>query len=428
MIEMTHEVTPKKRDLGSSRLRGMNFLNEVSSTYPQAISFASGRPAEQFFRVEEWLGQINAYVGHRAGSGDRHGTRNLLAQYGRTNGIIGELVARQVLADESIACQGDSIVTTAGCQEAIALCLGVLCRDENDVVLVRSPTYIGLTGAADLHGVALAPLVCPAFDELPDALEHEVRRLRRLGKRPRAIYVIPDFDNPTGSVLGIGARERLLSLCAREEILIIEDNPYGMFRYEGERLPPLAALDRAGCTLYLGTYSKTLCPAVRVGFIVVPKTLFGRADEAERLIERISIAKSFVTCNTSQFTQAIVAGVLLAEGGSLARMVEPARAHYGKNLRHMVDSLKATLGARGDRVRWSHPSGGFFLTVDMPFRFKEEEVKLCAAQGGVVVMPMSFFALTDDADRSVRLAFSNVSFDQIERGVGRFADFVKSRI
>ena len=123
-----------------------------------------------------------------------------LGQYGRTNGIINELISAQVLADEGISCSPQQILVTVGCQEAMELCVRNLCRAHDDIVLVRSPTYIGITGVADLSGTELA-----AFsrddDSILQSFMETVTSVERLGKRPRALYLIPDFDNPTGSVL-----------------------------------------------------------------------------------------------------------------------------------------------------------------------------------------------------------------------------------
>lgn len=415
---------------GSGQLGVMNFLNEVAGKYPKAISFASGRPAEEFFQIERWLNSIPDFIARYADSLalGRDSAVRLIAQYGRTDGIINDLIARQLQIDEHIACNPDQLIVTAGCQEAIALIISTLCRNVDDVVLVRTPTYIGLTGAAEHYGVQLAHVLCQRPEELPHLVQEEIGRLRKLGKHPRALYLTPDFDNPTGTVLSTSTRDQLLACCAAEGVLILEDNPYGMFCYEGERQPALAALDRQGCTIYLGTYSKTLCPAVRVGYILIPRELLGSATQSRHLMERVSVAKSFITCNTSQFTQALVAGVLQMESCSLARLVSPAREHYRNNLRVMTEALESTLGDLGDLVQWNRPTGGFFLSLACPFDFKSEAVASCASAYGTIVMPMSFFALTDDHDRWVRLAFSNLIVQQVHTGIERFARFVRSRI
>lgn len=412
-----------------SRLDVMNFLNEVAGRYPDAISFASGRPAEAFFDVQDYARRLPEFVRHlqRQRGTSFDATFNMLAQYGNTNGIINDLVARQVLHDEGIACKPEQVLVTAGCQEAMDLCVTSLCREPDDVLLVRSPTYIGITGIADLNRIELVPFSCAEGDDIGPPLCEAIAGARRRGKRPRALYLVPDFDNPTGVVLSRAEREAVIGICAQEKIVVLEDNPYGMFRFEGEPQPRMASLDGAGCVVYLGTYAKTLCPALRVGFAVVPPTLFGDAAASRRLLDTLSQAKSFVTVNTSQIAQAIVGGVLLAEGGSLGRRIGPAIDFYRHNRDAMLQALDAAFRP-GDGVTWNRPQGGFFLTVTLPFPFGHVQAQQCAAEHGVLTMPLSFFALDRRDDHRVRLAFSNADPQRIREGVARFAGFVRSQL
>lgn len=414
----------------ASRLAVMNFLNEVALDHPKAISFASGRPAEAFFAIEQWMSRIDDFVAYYATSQglSPQAAYNLLAQYGRTNGVIADLVAKQVANDERIACHGSQIVMTTGCQEAIALAVASLCTDENDVLLVRSPTYIGATGVADVQRVEIAAVSCADPGDLVAELRREVTALAARGKRARAFYLIAEFDNPTGTVLPVEVRREILTFCEHERIVILEDNPYGMFRFEGEPTEPLFSLDRSGCVVYLGTYSKTLCPALRVGFMIVPERLFGGADASRAFLDGVSRIKSFLTVNTSQIMQALVGGMLLAEGGTLQRIVQPPLAFYRDNRDAMLDSLAAELGSFAPAVRWNRPLGGFFLTLTLPFPFGRRELELCAREHGVLTMPLSFFALNDREANSVRLAYSNVAKDDVAEGVRRFATFVRDRV
>lgn len=412
----------------ASRLDVMNFLNEVAADYPQAISFASGRPLEEAFDIGRWLGRIPDFVRRHAAlnATSEEVALRLLAQYGRTDGIVNDLIAEQVRNDENILCDGRQIIVTVGCQEAIELCVRSLCRDAGDVVLVRSPTYIGVTGVADLNGIAIAPFGGDDLDSLAEALDAAATALEREGRHARAVYLVPDFDNPTGSVLPRSTRERVIAVCAARGIVVLEDNPYGMFRYEGEQVPTMAALDTGGCVVYLGTYSKTLCPALRVGFAIVPTRLFGDASRADALHAQLSQLKSFITVNTSQLMQALVGGVLLAERGSLAAIVAPAREAYQRKRDEMVRCLAAAFTHR-PTIRWNAPAGGFFLVVELPFAVGAAEAEICARDYGVIVMPLAFFALDDRHDHYVRLAFSNVALDAIEDGISRFARFVDDR-
>ncbi|WP_243412342.1 PLP-dependent aminotransferase family protein [Cognatiluteimonas telluris] len=406
----------------------MNFLNEVAADYPLAVSFASGRPAEAFFELDTWLEGIPRYFDHLASRDGRSADEvaRLVGQYGRTNGLINDLVAMQLLADDGVRCRAENIVITAGCQEALALCVQALCVQPGDVVLTRNPTYIGITGVATLADVDLV-----ALDEgagsVAEAIGRAARTLAAQGRRARALYLIPSFDNPTGATLSQTERLAILDVCQRYRIVVLEDNPYGMFRYEGEAAPSMATLDQHGVVVYLGTYSKTLCPAVRIGCAVVPETLFGDAGASRALLDDLGMRKSFVTVNSSQLNQALVGGVLLAEQCSLERLVAPARHHYRIHRDHLLGRLAAEF-PNGCGVSWNRPEGGFFLTLELPFAFGQEQVSHCAENYQVIPLPMSFLALDGSQDRRVRMAFSNVSEAQIDAGVSRFADFVRETV
>lgn len=414
----------------ASPLDVMNFLNEVAERYPAAISFASGRPAESLFALSEWMTWMPEFIAYQAENRgvDPARTLSLLGQYGRTNGIINDLIARQLVHDHAIECSPDRILVTAGCQEAMELLVKTLCDGPDDVVLVRDPCYIGITGVAVLNKVGLAPFDCDRVDEVPRALRAAVAQAREQGKRPRAFYVVPDFDNPTGSVLSRQAREEIVAFCGEEGIVVLEDNPYGMFRYEGEDVPAMYAMDRRGAVIYLGTYSKTLCPTLRIGFAAVPSTLLGKAGGGKALVDRLSQAKSFGTVNTSQLTQAVAGAVLLHERYSLRRVTAEGVALYRRQRDRMLAQLEQEFIDLGGRVTWNRPEGGFFLCVELPFPFGQQEVIECAEQYGVLVMPLRFFSLDTRQNCRVRLAFSYASEPQIVEGVSRFAAYVRRHL
>ncbi|MGX5851668.1 aminotransferase-like domain-containing protein [Mesorhizobium sp. PL10] len=405
----------------------MNFLNEVSGVFPSAISLASGRPSDRFFDKLDPQVLVNALRvyerysagGHRSGQGWSD-----LLQYGRTAGIISEFVAQQVRSDDGVPAKADRLLITSGCQEALAICLPALCPEPADVLLVCNPTYVGATGAAKAAKVAIAAL-SNSGPSVADAIEAAVQHLRRNGRRARAIYLIPDFDNPTGRVLGAAARRDILQVCARHRLVVLEDNPYGLFRYEGDAVPPMAALDQVGSVIYLSTFSKTLSPALRVGAAILPDTMFGDAGVRQALWNDLVQRKSFVTINTSQITQAIVAGLLIQQGASLRAWIRPALDWYRANRDVMLRQLDSVFSPFSDRIRWNRPSGGFFLTLDLPFRFGADNVDECARRDNVIVMPMSFFALDDSQDCRVRLAFSAVTPEQIRTSVTGLSRYIE---
>lgn len=410
------------------RLAVMNFLNEAAENFPDAVSFASGRPADDCFDIDSWRRAADNYVTDAAAAQGVAPAQywRRLAQYGATAGLIGDAIAQNLRIDLGLSCDASRIIVTAGCQEAIALCIGALVEDARDVVLARNPTYIGLTGVAELTGIALAGISESGDESFADALRRTLALQIAQGRRPRVLYLIPDFDDPTGKTLALAEREEILTICAAHRVVVLEDNPYGMFRFEGEALPPLAALDRDGCVVFLGTYSKTLCPTLRVGCAVLPATLFGEADTARRLAADIKTRKSFLSVNTGQFNQIVVAGVLASQGYSLAASVEPALRRYRGNRDRLTDALHAVFGD-DEAFRWNRPGGGFFLALELPFEFDTPEMLRCAAEHGVIVMPMTYFSLDGGSRRSVRFAFSYATPQTIQRGVRGFATYVASR-
>ncbi|KAB7763058.1 PLP-dependent aminotransferase family protein [Xanthomonas maliensis] len=415
------------------RLEVMNFLNEVSARYPHAVSFVSGRPSDIGFDLSAWLQSLPEFSRHfaqRTGT-DHERALSLIAQYGRTQGILDELIAGQLRQDERIVAEPSQVLVTAGCQEAMLLCVTELCQAKGDVILARNPSYIGITGVADIHGIEIVAFNqgdhCNGSSDA-EALRRTLLELKAAGKRARVLYLVPDFDNPTGILLSRQAREAIVQVCTDHHVVILEDNPYGMFGFTGDRVASMAALDRHGCVIYLGTYSKTLCPAVRVGFAVLPRQLLGDAAAAAELQARLVRRKSFYSLNTSQIGQAIVGGVLLAHGGSLRPLIAAPHALYRRNRDHMLECLQRELGHLAPQVHWNTPAGGFFLVATLPFAFGAEEAELCARQFGVLVMPLTFFALDGGCRRQVRLAYSNVASEEIAQGIAQFAAFVRLRL
>jgi len=422
------EVT-LKGCLAAPLLDVMNFLNEVVMRYPRAISFAPGRPAERFFDVERSLGQASLWVESRTRATGQPPDEvwDNLGQYNRTNGIINELIARQLAVDEGIHAAPESIVVTTGCQEGMVILLLALIDPAADAVLVSDPTYIGIPGLARIMGLTLVPVPTGDRGLEPEAVLAGIAEARRLGRRPRALYDVPDFNNPLGTRMPVETRRALLALARQQDLLIWEDNPYGMFSYDGPPLPTLRALDEHGVVIYMGTFSKTLFPGLRLGFLVADQQAVLPTGERAPLAAELSKVKSLTTVTTSPIVQAIAGGVLIAAGGSLRLLMEEKLPFYRANRDRMLACLEQCFsGIEG--VRWSRPEGGFFLTLDLPFDFTDECLMACARDYGVVVCPMSFFSLNPGRERQVRLAFSYVTGEQIAEGIGRLAGFVRDRV
>ena len=304
----------------------------------------------------------------------------------------------------------------------MAILLAGLFDPSRDILLVSDPSYIGITGIARILGIRVMPV--PAGDEGLDATAVEESDRPRLHGRPRPRAVRhPRFQQSARTSLPLAQRLRLLDVCARHGVLIIEDNPYGMFAYDDERPRTLKALDRAGIVIYVGSFAKTLFPSLRVGYLVADQHVGQRGEPLAKALSRV---KSLLTVNTSTLCQAIVADALDAAGGSLEPLVAPKRAMVKRNRDVLVDCLRQRFADLRARVTWNEPRGGFFLTLSVPFEFDARALTTCAAEYGVIVCPMTFFCLapSESRRRQIRLAFSAITPAQIACGIERLSDYV----
>jgi (S)-3,5-dihydroxyphenylglycine transaminase len=423
----------RKEDLHGSvsepLLDTMNFLNEITLRYPDAISFAPGRPYDGFFDTQQIFTYISRYIHHLAENGQSPGQiRDALFQYGPTAGRIRELIASSLRREENIDVPPESIVVTVGCQEAMFLVLRALIAGPEDALLVSSPCYVGITGAARLLDIEVT-----AVQERDDGfhcadLDAALQAERARGRRPRAFYVMPDHSNPAGTTMPAQTRLALLELASRQDILILEDSPYRLVSL-GQQLPTLKSLDRERRVVHLGSFSKTAFPGARVGFAIADQIVAHDAGRTGLLADELAKIKSMVTVNTSPLSQAAVAGMLLVSGGRIAALNAETAAHYGDAMRRALQQLdhcfpaehRAALG-----VGWNKPSGGFFLAVRVPFRADNVALMRSAREFGVIWTPMSYFYPQGGGDNSIRLSISYLTEADIIDGVARLARFIEA--
>lgn len=407
----------------------MNFLNEITFRYPDAISFAPGRPYDGFFDTEQIFTYIKDYLDYLAARGNSpEQIRSAMFQYGPTAGQIRELIARSLRDDEHIDVPAESIVVTVGCQEAMFLVLRALVAGPRDVFLVSSPCYVGITGAAKLLDIDVTEVeeredrFCCA--DLDRAIRAEIAR----GRRPRAFYVVPDHSNPTGITMPIETRHELLELAARHDFLIVEDSPYRMVS-PAPHLPTLKSLDRQCRVVHLGSFSKTAFPGARVGFAVADQPVTDAKGRTGLLAAELVKIKSMVTVNTSSVSQAAIAGMLLSCEGRVSKLNEEPAAHYADAMRETLRQLEryfppSRRAAMG--VRWNEPDGGFFLTMRVPFLAGNTALKRSAEEFGVIWTPMSYFYPHGGGDRSIRLSVSYLTHEEITAGITRLASFIEA--
>jgi (S)-3,5-dihydroxyphenylglycine transaminase len=415
--------------LSDPMLDTMNFLNEITLRYPEAISFAPGRPHDGFFDTEQIFTHLRGFLAHleeRGYTPDQ--VKGAMFQYGPTSGQIREVIAESLRRDEGIDVPPKAIVVTVGCQEAMFLTLRALMADGADSLLVATPCYVGISGAARLLDIGIA-----AVNEGPDGfrcidLERAIHAERARGRRPRAFYVVPDHSNPSGTTVPDAERRFLLELADREDIFIIEDSPYRTVS-AGRQLPTLKSLDRHRRVIHLGSYSKTLFPGARVGFVVADQVVTDASGGTGLLAAELAKIKSMVTVNTSPLSQAVVAGMLMAAEGRMFERNAEVAAYYGEAMRTTLGQLDDSFPASERAalaVDWNRPTGGFFLALSTPFPADSAALARSAEHYGVIWTPMSYFYPQGGGDRSIRLSVSHLTADEIVEGVSRLARFIRA--
>jgi (S)-3,5-dihydroxyphenylglycine transaminase len=415
--------------LGDPGLEAINFLNEVIDRFPDAISFAPGAPYGGFFEHLDVGHYIDLYVRYLSEKQSLTAAqvRRRLYQYGPARGQINELLADALRMDEQIDVVPRAVVVTVGCQEAMVLVLRTLCPNPNDVLAVVNPCFAGIAGAAKVLGIETL-LVEESGDSLAlGEFEAACAMAREQGKRVRALYVAPDYSNPSGQLLDLDTRQRLLSLAARQDLLLIEDNAYGFTAHPDEALPTLKALDRARRVVYLGTCAKTCLPGVRVGFVVADQIVADAMGKMRLLADELALVKSMVTVNTSPICQAIIGGLMLENGGSLAAVGREKADLYRRNLRTLLAALDRHVRPEAELfgISWNRPKGGFFVRMRLPVDADEELLAVCGRQYGVLWTPMRNFYLNNGGRFEIRLSCSYLTDEEIDEGIRRLACFLR---
>src|SRR5262249_17271869 len=354
--------------------------------------------------------------------------KDAMFQYGPASGRIRQVIADWLRCDEGIDVSTESIVDTVGCQEAMVLALRALIRGPADALLISSPCYVGITGAARLLDITPTAVAERDSGFHCGDLEAAVRSELARGRRPRAFYVVPDHANPTGTAMPLETRRKLLDLADELDFLVLEDSPYRLVS-PGRQLPTLKSMDRSRRVVHLGSFSKTLFPGARVGFVIADQLVEDEEAGTSLLAAQLAQIKNMVTVNTSPLSQAAVAGMLLAADGTASDLNVETSAYYGDAMRYTLNRLDEHLPA--DRrealgVRWNRPVGGFFLAMTVPFRVDNDALTRCARGFGGIWTPMSYFYLEGGGDHGIRLSISYLTHQEIADGVARLVRFIEA--
>jgi (S)-3,5-dihydroxyphenylglycine transaminase len=422
------------RRIGSEFNNVIGFLNDIQYKYPDAISFVAGQPDENFFEIEDHLSKFDVFVDHVVElTGDpRRKVINKIGQYSRTKGIVNDIVAEYLRKDEDIHLKGDHILMTVGAQEAFPVIVATICDREKDVILIEDPSYIGLSSFAKIFNYNIEGV--PTDEEGVDLkiLKDKIIGINASEKKVKLLYVIPDYQNPSGSCMPIGNRLKLLELAQRYNFLIIEDSVYNSFTYAQKRNPTLKSLDRYNRVIYVGSFSKSLFPGLRIGFIGADQQIENEKGANVALIDEMVKVKAQITNNTSTVNQAILGGVLLDHGCSLSSWSKPKFQSYKTKRDRILAALNEHIGAYKDDwargIKWNEPDGGFFIKMSLPFAADTACVLESAINYHVIFCPMRYFYLKNGGEKEIRLTFSNLALQDIDLGIRQLAGYLRSKL
>ena len=372
---------------------------------PEMISFAGGLPNPEAFPMADLREVVSDTM-------TSYGAEAL--QYGPTEGhhrlrkAIGEGMGEHLDARQDI----ENIVITAGSQQALQLLCTIL-LDPGDVVLTASPTYLGAlltfnAASADVMGVAV-----DQFGMIPEALEEKLKELSIRKIRPKMLYLVPTFDNPTSATLPLARRKQIYELADRFDILIVEDDPYGLLRFEGEAVAPIKAMDSENRVAYLGSFSKILAPGLRVGWLAAPHALTRKAV----------LAKQAQDLCTSTFGQHTVFGAM--RRNLLFPHIEKIKILYRRKRDIMMNAIATHFPSE---VKWNKPEGGMFLWLQLPEHLDSLELLSSAIDNDVAFVTGKPFYPDGSGHHTLRLNFSYADDDRIEEGILRLSRVIKREL
>ncbi|MGC2375178.1 MAG: PLP-dependent aminotransferase family protein [Solirubrobacteraceae bacterium] len=404
----------RTRGMRSSAMRDMMSLTER----PEVISLAGGLPETGTFPPELYaklMSRVAAESTARA------------LQYGPTEGMACTVQCIvEVMAAEGTSVDPDEVIVTTGGQQVIDL----MCKafiDPGDTIVAEAPTYPGAVPTFDAYQANVVQIEMDAGGMPVDELEATLDRLAAEGRSPKFIYTIPNFQNPGGVTMSLPRRHRLVEVAREREIMVLEDNPYGLLRYEGEPLPTLHSLDarlaaRGGASdfvVYLGTFSKILSPGVRLGWAVAPRPV----------MEKLNLGKQGADLCSSPVTQLFVAAYFQEHTGGVPGWVahlESLKALYRKRRDAMLEALGEHFGSAAS---WTKPQGGLFIWATLPDYIDTTDLLARALESeGVAFVPGRAAYLDGRGASSMRLNFAGVAEEDIREGIRRIGKVLREQV
>jgi len=371
---------------------------------PEVISLAGGLPDTSTFPPQSFAAQMTRIAQESAAEA---------LQYGPTEGFeeTKDCILEVMGAEGMLPDPNDIIVTTGG-QQGIDLVTKTLV-DPGDVVICEAPTYPGAVPVFCSYQADVVQVECDEDGMDIDVLERLLGELRGEGRRPKFIYSVPSFQNPAGVTMSFERRRRLVELARANEILVVEDNPYGLLRYEGEPMPPLYQLDGGDFVIYIGTFSKILSPGIRLGWTVAPPPV----------MEKIVLGKQAADLCTSTLTQYFVREYFAERRWQ--RYIDDLVEIYRERRDVMVAALREHFPAE---ATWTEPEGGLFIWATLPGYIDTGDLLAKALRADVAFVPGQAAYVDGRGRHSMRLNFSGVSAEEIREGVRRIGEVIDEQV
>jgi 2-aminoadipate transaminase len=371
---------------------------------PEVISLAGGLPDTSTFPPETFAAVAQRIANESCAKA---------LQYGPTDGLLEtKHCIAAVMKAEGMHVDPEDVIVTTGGQQVIDLITKTLI-DPGDVIVAEAPTYPGAVPTFSSYQADVVQVEMDKCGMRVDLLEETLDQLERDGRRLKFIYTVPTFHNPAGVTLSLERRQRLVEIANERELLVLEDNPYGMLRYDGEALPPLRALDGGVYVMYLGTFSKILSPGIRLGWVVAPPPV----------LEKINLGKQAADLCTSTLSQLMVQAYF--EESDWRDYVQSLTEVYRDRRDTMMDALAEYFPAEAE---WTRPQGGMFIWVTLPEFIDTTDLLARALRENVAFVPGAAAYLDGRGHNSMRLNFSASSGDDIREGVRRIGEVVKEQV
>jgi 2-aminoadipate transaminase len=363
---------------------------------PGMISFAGGLPAPELFPVKEIAGLTQNIF-------SRHG--HLALQYSITEGLtpLREKIAR-MLAPDTGRVGVQNVIITQGSQQGLDL-LAKLFLERGTLVFTENPSYLGALQTFQIFETEVVPIASDEDGIRIESLEEELKH-----HRPSLLYLMPNFQNPTGVSLSMERRMRLIEIVKKEDLLVVEDDPYGDLVFTGERLPSLFELGGTGNFIYMNSFSKTIAPGLRVAYLA--------ADE--EIVRKLTLLKQGTDLQTNTLGQYLVHEYL--ESGNYREHIVLLRQTYGYRRDCMLAAMKKHFP---ETLSWNCPSGGMFLWVKLPDGYNAREILTRCLERNVAFVPGQEFFPDGSGENTIRLNFSNANHEKIEEGIRRMGEVLK---